>query len=214
MAQRLVLLVTLGIALTACPGAPAKAPPFVGTVSAVSRTDLPYSYRAGCPVGPGQLRLLRIGYWGFDGKRRIGSMVVRATVAQDVLTVFRRLYAARFPIRRMQPIDVYRGNDSASTRADNTSGFNCRNAVSSGPPRWSAHAFGEAIDVNPVENPYLFRGVARPPAGAKYVDRSNVRPGMAVSGGLLLRAFAAVGWSWGGLWRGSPDYQHFSTTGN
>ena len=75
------------------------------------------------------------------------------------------------------------------------------------------HAYGEAIDVNTVENPYVLNGRALPPAGARYLDRSDVRPGMAVERGLLVRAFAAVGWKWGGRWSGAPDYQHFSTTG-
>jgi hypothetical protein len=188
-----------------------SSPGFVGTIHPVTARELPYSYRAGCPVGPSQLRHLRLSYWGFDGKRHVGSLVVRDRVARDVVAVFRRLYAARFPIRRLRKVDAYRGSDNASMAADNTSGFNCR--FVSGTTRWSQHAYGEAIDVNPVENPYVYRGTARPPAGARYVDRSRARPGMAVSGGLLVRAFAAVGWQWGGVWRGSPDYQHFSTTG-
>jgi hypothetical protein len=97
--------------------------------------------------------------------------------------------------------------------ADNTSGFNCRFAVSPGPPQWSVHAFGEAIDVNPVENPYLEGGAVQPPAGAAYLTRSLVRPGMAMPGGQLVEAFAAVGWAWGGRWSAAPDYQHFSLTG-
>lgn len=191
----------------------AGAPPFAGEVSTVTRADLPYSYRPGCPVGPSQLRLLRVSYWGFDRRANNGEIVVNATAARDVLAVFRTLYAKRFPIRRMEPIDAFRGSDSDSTAADNTSGFNCRYAVAPGPRRWSQHAYGLAIDVNPVENPYVLGGVARPAAGAAYLDRSRYRPGMAVSGGVLVRAFAAVGWQWGGRWRGSPDYQHFSASG-
>jgi hypothetical protein len=139
-------------------------------------------------------------------------MVVNAAVTQSVLTVFGRLYDARFPIRRMVPVDAYGGSDPASMDADNTSGFNCRNAVASGPPRWSAHAYGQAIDVNTIENPYVQAGVASPVAGAAYLDRSDRRPGMAFSGGVLVDAFAAVGWQWGGRWS-DPDYQHFSATG-
>ena len=86
-------------------------------------------------------------------------------------------------------------------------------AVAPGPKRWSVHAYGEAIDVNPVENPYISGGKVRPPAGRRYLDRANVRRGMAVPGGLLVRTFAAVGWQWGGRWASSPDYQHFSATG-
>lgn len=188
----------------------ALASPFVGTVHPVTARDLPYSYRAGCPVGPSQLRLLRLSYWGFDAKVHVGSLVVRDRVARDAATVFRRLYAARFPIRRLRKVDAYRGSDDASMAADNTSGFNCR--FVSGTRHWSQHAYGEAIDVNPVENPYLHGSRVSPPAGRGYVDRSRQRPGMAVAGGVLVRAFAAVGWQWGGRWA-TPDYQHFSATG-
>jgi hypothetical protein len=122
------------------------------------------------------------------------------------------MYKGRFPIRRMRPVSVYGGDDNVSMRHDNTSSFNCRYAVSSGPKHWSMHAYGEAVDINPVENPYYLNGRVRPKKGAPYMDRSNVRPGMIVSGSVPLRAFSALGWGWGGSWS-SPDYQHFSTTG-
>src|SRR5204862_4055716 len=95
---------------------------------------------------------------------------------RNVETVFLRLYRAHFPIRKMRPIDAYRGSDSASTADDNTSSFNCRFAVASGPEHWSMHAYGEAIDVNTVENPYVFGGVARPAAGRSYIDPSRACP--------------------------------------
>ena len=163
-------------------------------------------------MAPDGLRLLRLSYWGFDGQPHVGSLVVAESVTDAVLQVFRTLHDQRFPIRRMEPVDVYGGDDDASMAADNTSGFNCRNAVSSGPPHWSNHAYGLAIDVNPIKNPYLLGSQVLPPAGADYVDRSPYRPGMAVEGGVLVAAFEAVGWSWGGTWS-SPDYQHFSSTG-
>ena len=210
MGRRLVLLVALGV-LVSTSGAAAQAPRFVGTVQAVTRADLPYSWHAGCPVGPSQLRLLRLSYWGFDGKARVGSLVVRDRVARDVVAVFRRLFPARFPIQRLRKVDAYRGSDDASMAADNTSGFNCR--FVSGTNRWSQHAYGEAIDVNPVENPYVRGSRVSPPAGRRYLDRSRRRPGMAVEGGVLVRAFAGVGWKWGGRWSGTVDYQHFSVSG-
>jgi len=186
---------------------------FTATVDVVSAADLPASWRRGCPVAPQSLRRLSLMYLGFDGRPHAGSLIVHESVSQDVVQVFRRLYEARFPIRRMEPVDVYGGSDDASTAADNTSGFNCRDAVSSGAPHLSAHAYGTAIDVNPVENPYLLNGAALPPAGAVYADRSVVRRGMAVREGELVAAFGAIGWSWGGRWP-SPDYQHFSESGN
>jgi hypothetical protein len=191
----------------------AVAPPFQHTVSRVTRAELPYSWHAGCPVAPAQLRRVRVTHWGFDGRVHSGRVIVNRTAVTDVVTVFRRLYSARFPIRRMRPIDAYRANDERSLAADNTAAFNCRNVIGPGSRRWSVHAYGLAIDVNPIENPYLERGRVHPRAGRAYLNRSNVRPGMAVRGGLLVHAFAAVGWGWGGRWTGSPDYQHFSATG-
>jgi hypothetical protein len=182
-------------------------------VSPVTAGSLGSSWRAGCPVGPSQLRLLRLPFWGFDNRPHTGALVVRATVVPDVLKVFESLYRQRFPIRQMRPVDAFGGSDPASMAADNTSGFNCRAAVAEGPAHWSVHAYGEAVDVNPVENPYLLGGEVMPPAGAAYRDRSVVRPGMAVPGGVLVRAFASVGWQWGGRWTNAPDYQHFSRTG-
>jgi D-alanyl-D-alanine carboxypeptidase len=190
-----------------------QAPPFGHAVSRVNARQLPYSWHRGCPVAPRELRRLRVSYWGFDGRAHRGALVVHARAVRSLVRVFSRLYAARFPIRRMRPIDAYRGNDERSLAADNTAAFNCRYAIAPGPRRWSAHAYGLAIDVNPVENPYVVAGRVHPRAGRAYLDRSRVRPGMAVRGGVLVRAFAAVGWAWGGRWSGSPDYQHFSATG-
>ena len=188
-------------------------PAFAGVAVRVTAADLPASWRPGCPVAPSDLRRLELSYWGFDDRSHTGALVVHAAEADNVIGVFRRLYERRFPIRRMEPIDVYGGSDEASVAADNTAGFNCRNAVASGPPTWSQHAFGRAIDVNPVENPYILEGEVMPPAGREFVDRRNVRPGMAVRGGELVAAFAEAGWSWGGVWA-NPDYQHFSASGS
>jgi hypothetical protein len=179
----------------------------------LTAADLPHSYRSGCPVAPAQLRMVQLPYRGFDGRDHVGALVVNASVVSQVISIFTRLHAAHFPIRSMRPIDAFGGDDNASMAADNTSAFNCRNAVGSGPPRWSVHAYGEAIDVDPVENPYLEGGRVYPPAGAAFTDRSNVRPGMAEPGNSLNGAFAAYGWPWGGRWAASPDYQHFSATG-
>ena len=191
----------------------APAPPFVVTSSRVVAAGLPYTWRPGCPVGPSALRELRLRYWGFDGVAHLGRIVVNASVVAQVITVFRALYDKRFPIWEMVPEDAYHGNDNAAASADDTSGFNCRYAVAPGPPRWSVHAYGEAIDVDDVQNPYVDGNTIIPPAGRAYLNRVDVRPGMAVPGGELVDAFAAVGWYWGGRWAASPDYQHFSLTG-
>ena len=116
--------------------------------------------------------------------------------------MLRRLYAARFPIRRMVPVDAYGGSDFRSIEADNTSAFNCRPVE--GTSRWSEHAYGRAIDLNPIENPYVYAdGTTSHRASRPYLRRAPYRPGMAVEGGVVVRAFAAVGWAWGGRWSGS-----------
>jgi len=190
--------------------APSSAPGFQGRISKTSAAELEHSWRPGCPVGPSQLRRLDVSYWGFDRKRHAGSLVVHSSAAKGVVSVFRRLYSARFPVRRLRLVEAYRGSDDASMAADNTSGFNCRRVP--GSDRWSAHASGLAIDINPLENPFVHDGIVEPPAGRRYLERSNRRRGMVVAGDVVVRAFAAIGWSWGGRWS-APDYQHFTATG-
>jgi hypothetical protein len=188
-------------------------PAFNSSVSAVSTAQLGATWHPGCPVGPSGLRLVTMSYWGFDDQPHVGTMVVNASVVASVVEVFATLYADRVPIQEMIPESAYGGNDNAAAAADDTSGFNCRDAVAPGPPQWSVHAFGEAIDVNDVQNPYIDGTTIIPPSGVAYEDRADVRPGMAVPGGQLVDAFASVGWQWGGRWTASPDYQHFSLTG-
>jgi hypothetical protein len=208
----LALALLLGLAGLP-PSASGSRAGFSASVRAVSAAELGSSYRPGCPVSPAELRLVRLSYIGFDGRAHRGAIVVNLAAVSAVERVFSLLYAERFPIREMEPIARYAGNDNRSMAADNTSGYNCRYAVSAGAKQWSEHAYGEAIDVNPLENPYVFGGNVLPPAGRRYVDRTRVRPGMAVRGGQLVAAFASVGWQWGGRWSGSPDYQHFSANG-
>jgi hypothetical protein len=178
----------------------------------VTAAELGASYHAGCPVGPSQLRRIQLSYWGFDGQAHTGTLVVNADGVDAIVTAFHRLYDARVPIRQMLTVDHYGADDRASMAADNTSAFNCRYVAGSNPPRWSEHAFGHAIDVNTLENPYVQGSYVSPPAGAAFMNRSDVRRGMAYRGGTLVDAFAAVGWQWGGRWS-SPDYQHFSSSG-
>jgi hypothetical protein len=205
--KAVLLLAAAGVLVGSSP----STPPFNGTISKVTAAELRYSYRPGCPVGPSELRRLDVSHWDFAGRRRVGSIVVRASEARDVLSVIRKLYAARFPIRRLRLVEAYKGSDDASMAADNTSGFNCRYV--SGTRRWSQHAYGLAIDINPVENPYVHGGRVEPPAGRRYLDRSRARRGMVVPGDVVIQAFAGIGWSWGGRWS-TPDYQHFSATGS
>ena len=136
--------------------------------------------------------------------------------ARDVVDVFRQLFEAAFPIRRMQLVDVYGADDDRSMAANNTSAYNCRRVA--GTDRWSEHAYGGAVDINPVQNPYV-RGTSFVPAeGARYVDvprgaDARPAPGVIVAGDVVVRTFARIGWEWGGTWQSSRDYQHFSASG-
>jgi D-alanyl-D-alanine carboxypeptidase len=192
----------------------AALPSFVVTISGpLIPADVPFTWRPGCPVPPSSLREVKMSFVGFDRRPHTGTMILNAAVTGAVVKVFRALYRARFPIRRMESVDAFHGSDAESMAADNTSSFNCRYAVANGPATWSMHAYGEAIDVNTVENPYFEPGHSvQPPAGSAFADRADHRPGMAYPGGALVDAFAAIGWGWGGYWTG-PDYQHFSTNG-
>ena len=194
------------LAAACAANATAASAPFRATVAplpaTLRATMTGVSWRAGCPVGLDELRLVRASHWGFDGTVRTGRLIVHRDVASDVASVLRRLYAARFPIRRMVPVDAYGGSDFRSIEADNTSAFNCRPVE--GTSRWSEHAYGRAIDLNPIENPYVYAdGTSSHRASRPYLRRSPPRPGMAVEGGAAVRAFAAVGWSWGGAGRAS-----------
>ena len=195
-------------------GADAVLPSFTAArlSSADVRRMVGTSWHRGCPVALADLRLVTATYWGFDKRAHTGRIVVHRDVAADVLAVLRRLYAARFPIRRMVPVDAYGGSDYRSIEADNTSAFNCRYV--DGTTRWSEHAYGRAIDLNPIENPYVTAGgTTSHRASRSFLRRAPYRPGMAVEGGAVVRAFDAVGWGWGGRWSGARDYQHFSASG-
>jgi hypothetical protein len=192
-----------------------RLPRFAATVSGpLTRRGVPFSWHPGCPVPPSGLRAIHLSYIGFDRAAHTGEIIVNASAVKQVIKVFSLLYHARFPIRRMEPVDAFRGSDPRSMAADNTSGFNCRRAVAPGPPQWSMHAYGLAIDVNTVQNPYIEAGSGvQPAAGAAYVNRADLRPGMAYPAGVLVSSFGSIGWGWGGYWSGSPDYQHFSVNG-
>lgn len=194
--------------------ATAPTPPFRGAIAPLSAqlrarmTGL--SFRPDCPVTLDDLCHLQISHWGFDGAVHEGEIVVAASVADDVLTVFRRLYEVRFPLRKVRLVDEYGADDDASMADDNTSGFNGRRLANGA---WSQHAYGTAIDLNPVENPYVLEGAVLPPNGAPYVDRAQDAPGMIHPDGPVVAAFRAIGWKWGGDWTTRKDYQHFSLNG-
>ncbi|HEY3446634.1 MAG TPA: M15 family metallopeptidase [Myxococcales bacterium] len=166
------------------------------------------SWRTGCPLPLDQLSLLTMSHWGFDGAVKTGLMVVATNSAPNVLKAFRTMYEARFPVERMKLVDDYGADDDLSMADNNTSAFNCRPITGGG--AFSQHSYGTAIDVNPVQNPYVYGTLVLPPAGSSYLNRDDVRPGMIVDPGPALGAFKSIGWFWGGDWTSPQDYQHFS----
>lgn len=206
--------VTVGAAPN--PGPTATAAPaggFTGSIAgidAATAARMATSWRPGCPVPLADLRDLTLTYRGFDGADHAGELVVAASVADEVVAIFRRLYVDGYPIGSMRLVDDFGGNDDASMAANNTSAFNCRPVTGGG--GFSEHSYGTAIDVNPVQNPYLSGSTVLPPAGEPYVDRPD-EPGVIHDGDGVVAAFAAHGFSWGGDWTGPIDYQHFSVSG-
>lgn len=182
---------------------------FSSTVRPATAEDLGASWRSGCPVDIEDLRWLDLTHWDDRAEAIGGSLVVHADHADDVVGVFEKLFAARFPILSMRPITEFGGDDNASMRANNTSAFNCRE-IDGRPGVWSQHAYGGAIDINPLVNPWVRGSRVDPPAGAPYVDRDPSVPGLIVAGDVVTDAFASIGWGWGGNWTTTVDYQHFS----
>ena len=172
------------------------------------------SYREGCPVGLDALRYLRIRHKNFSGKAQWGELIVHQEVAEEVVKIFEALYEADYPIHQMRLVSDYKGSDWQSIEADNTSAFNCRRAT--GSRHYSKHAYGKAIDINPIENPYISRsGHISHKASLVYRQRVHKKDTAADRAVLLpedraVRIFKKYGWKWGGDWKSVKDYQHFS----
>lgn len=186
---------------------------YAATVAAVPADVLARStWQPSCPVAAAELRYLTMSFWGFDNRAHTGEMIVNTRVADAVTRVFGHLYEARFPLEEMRVVAAPELTAPPTGDGNNTSAFVCRSAV--GQKRWSAHAYGLAIDVNPFCNPYIRGDLVLPELATSYVDRANVRPGMIMAGDVVVRSFAAIGWTWGAEWTTPKDIQHFSATGN
>ncbi|MGA9747696.1 MAG: M15 family metallopeptidase, partial [Nocardioides sp.] len=169
------------------------------------------SWEPGCPVPLRGLRYVRVSFWGFDERPHTGELVVAARHAEPIAGVFEKLYAARFPIEQMTLPTSAERDPTPSGDGNGTGATVCR-AVT-GATSYSEHAYGLAIDVNPFQNPYHRGDLVIPELASAYLDRDRQRPGMIRADGLVVRAFAEIGWSWGGAWNSLKDYQHFSATG-
>jgi D-alanyl-D-alanine carboxypeptidase-like protein len=173
------------------------------------------TWRPVCPISLDGLSYLTMTYWGFDHEAHTGEMIVNATVAEQITGVFRKLYEARFEIEEMRVVTLKEQRDQhkAPTGDTNvTSSFECRRATLNS--TWSMHAVGLAIDINPFHNPYVRGDLVAPELATAYADRTWVRPGMVLEGGVVSDAFDAIGWGWGGRWNSFKDYMHFSQNGH
>jgi hypothetical protein len=164
-----------------------------------------------CPVPPADLRYVTVAFHGFDGAAHTGELIVAARVADDVARVFGELYAAHFPIEEMRVVEPAELTAPPTGDDNNTTAFVCRPAV--GLTRWSAHALGLAVDVNPFQNPYRRGDLVLPELASAYLDRGRDLPGMIREGGPVVAAFERIGWKWGGRWTSPVDLHHFSETG-
>lgn len=166
-----------------------------------------------CPVRWENLDVLSVRYRGFDGKSHTGRLVIRRGWAVPVSLVFGRMYEDGFRIDQMDFMITLAAVQYQDLATNNTYAFHCRKTISGG--SWSQHAYGEAVDINPVQNPYHrpSNGYVFPPAGAAYVQRNPLRTGMIGANGLVETAFYLVGWKWGGRWTYAQDYMHFSRSG-
>lgn len=170
------------------------------------------TWSAGCPVTIAELRYVTVGFRGYDGRAHTGELLVHRDVAGDVVTVFSRLFAARFPIERMRVTSPVEAAAKPTGDGNTTGAFNCRPVR--GSTVWSAHAYGKAIDVDPFVNPYKSGSRVIPELATAYLDRGLGLPGMITASGPVVAAFRSVGWTWGGSWTSPEDYMHFSSTGH
>lgn len=221
----LVVLTAAGVVLPCCANAPAPsaasspapaasigAPraPAGPTISPVTAAELGASWRPGCPVEPGQLRRVEVEHIGVDLQAHRGQLIVNEDLVAEVIAIFEQLYQLHYPIAKIRTVDHYpAAADELSMEDNNTSAYNCRAIPGSG--QWSQHAYGRAVDLNPLFNPSIdAEGAFEPKNAAAYLDRSRTDPGILHDGDPAVRVFTDRGWRWGGHWTSPVDYQHFA----
>jgi hypothetical protein len=177
----------------------------------VTAADLWASYRTGCPVAPSQLVRFSFPFWTMQGTVKEGTVVVASSAAGAVIQTLKAAFGAHFPFGQITPIEAFGGSDVASMAADNTSAFNCR-TVTGNPRKISQHSYGNAIDFNPYENPYVTSSTVYPAGSDTFLVRTDIRPGMINQGGVIESTMTGLGWVWG-MRFATPDYQHFSSNG-
>lgn len=182
------------------PALPSEAPE--GTLNVGEQNDISYA----------DLRYVHIIHYDFDGKLAEGELICHNSIAEDLVEIFYDLYASEYQIEKVTLIENYNGDDTASMADNNTSCFNYR--VVDGTKSLSRHALGLAIDINPLYNPYIRydkKGgqTVSPVEGEAYADRTVSFPYKIDPDDLCYRLFTEHGFTWGGNWNSSKDYQHF-----
>jgi hypothetical protein len=170
------------------------------------------TWREECPVALDELVYVTMSHWGFDDAFHSGEMIVNAAWAEEIVDVFRKLHEARYPIEQVRVIRQEEVDALPTGDWNDTTSFVCRPAVGSG--NWSRHAYGLAVDINPFHNPYFKGDLVLPELASFYGDRDPARAGVITSGDVVVTAFAEIGWPWGGNWRTTKDYMHFSDNGH
>ena len=165
------------------------------------------SYGRDCTTKREDLRYLRVLHRGFDGETHIGEIVCNKAIAKDLLYIFRQLYQEEYPIEKVLLVDEYGGDDEMSMEDNNSSCFNFRPVAGTG--HLSQHAYGRAIDINPLYNPYITSDGFVPVNAGDYVDRSAQNPYKIDKNDLCYQLFDERGFTWGGSWNSVKDYQHF-----
>jgi len=165
------------------------------------------SYKENAHITLDDLRYLELTYWGFDDQRHYGELIVNQLVADEVIEIFKELYDNHYPIEKMTLVDDYDADDLKSMAANNTSAFNYRKVA--GTNKLSNHSFGLALDINPLQNPYISNNYVSPEGGNEYLDREIYQMGMINKEDICYQAFTSRGWEWGGDWKSIKDYQHF-----
>lgn len=222
-AWRLLALIAVCGLVPQCTGAPPEAQtptpapvpapsaetrPEPATVAGVTAAELGPTWNPKCPVTPAQLRRVTVTHLGFDDKPHRGELIVHQELVSQVIAIFERLYQLEFPIEKMRSVDHYPGGDDELSMEDNnTSAYNCRRIPGSG--SWALHAYGRAIDINPLLNPMVDGHDYEPTNATVYLDRRRIEPGLLHDGDPAVRAFTEAGWKWGGNWKSPVDYQHF-----
>jgi hypothetical protein len=215
------VVVIRALAVIVALAAPAAAQSSIKSLPAPVKAQLKqgHFWKSNCPVPLSGLRVLTVRHWGFDGHLHTGQLVVNRGAAPGLAKVFRQLRRLHFPIHHMTLNDVYGPKKERPADNDVSGSFECRDAVPSpcnggnSTGSWSMHAYGLAVDINPVENPYVGCGQSRDKASAPYRDRSRHRRGMVTR--RVIAAFQSIGWGWGGAWAGNTkDYMHFSSSGH